>query len=227
MTENERYRRRKEFFNDHADKWLDMWYRDGDTGACDRHAGDFDRLFSLMPLKAGDHVLDVGCGTGVLVPFILERITSTGLLYELDFAERMLDVNRSLHGQHNIRFVHTDAESAPLENDSCDVVVCFSCFPHFHDRERALATLCRILKPGGHLIVSHFSSAEGINRHHGSCEAVMHDNLPDERSMRGVLSNAGLTVERFTDEEGFYYIYATLSAPATPIISEFRPVVVK
>jgi demethylmenaquinone methyltransferase/2-methoxy-6-polyprenyl-1,4-benzoquinol methylase len=202
MTNDERYHRRREFFNEHAEKWLDMWYKDRVTGICDKHAKDFERLFSLMPLKTGDHVLDVGCGSGVLVPFVLERITSTGLLYELDFAERMLEVDRGLHGEANIRFVLADAENAPLADDSCDIVICFSCFPHFHDKEKALKTLCRILKPGGHLIVSHFSSAE-----------VMHDHLPDEVSMRGLLTNAGLTITDFMDEEGFYYISSTLSGP--------------
>jgi len=211
MTDDERYIRRRDFFNEHAEEWLDMWYKDRVTGIYDKHAGDFKRLFSLIPLETGDHVLDVGCGSGILVPFILERITSTGLLYELDFAEKMLDVNRTLHGQENIRFVHADAENAPLDDNSCDVVVCFSCFPHFHDKEKAVATLCRILRPGGHLVVSHFSSAEGINRHHGSCEAVMHDHLPDEGSMRGLLTGAGLTVTSFVDEEGFYCISSTLT----------------
>ncbi len=211
MTDDERYRKRREFFNKHAEKWLDMWYKDRVTGIYDKHARDFERLFSLMPLNPGEHVLDVGCGSGILVPFILERITSTGLLYELDFAEKMLEVNRSLHGEGNIRFILADAENAPLAENSCDVVICFSCLPHFHDKEKALAALCRILRPGGTLVVSHFDSSEGINKHHGSCEAVMHDHLPDETSMRGLLADAGLAITSFMDEEGFYYISSTLS----------------
>ncbi len=112
-------------------------------------------------------------------------------------------------------FILADAESAPLADDSCDVVVCFSCFPHFPRQEKALATLCRILKPGGHLIVSHFSSAEGINKHHESCHAVMHDHLPRRRvDARPASTNAGLTITDFMDEEGFYYISSTLSGPA-------------
>jgi len=208
MTPDEIYRTRKQFFNDHAEMWRDMWYKDPATGRHDKHAKDFDRLFSLLPLKWGDHVLDAGCGTGVLVPFILERIAETGILYELDFAEKMIETNRSLHEGDNIRFIRVDAENAPLDDASCGVVICFSCFPHFHNKEKAMTTLSRILKPHGVFAVSHFDSSEGINKHHGSCHAVMHDHLPDEAAMRALLQTVDLGIDVFIDEPGFYCIIA-------------------
>jgi len=208
MTPDEIYRTRKQFFNEHADQWRDMWYKEHATGRYDKHKKDFERLFSLLPLKPGDHVLDVGCGTGVLVPFILERITSSGTLYELDFAEKMLETNRRLHEGDNIRFILADAETVPLDDVSCDVVICFSCFPHFHDKEKAMTTLSRILKPSGILAVSHFDSREGINEHHGSCHAVMHDHLPDEAAMRALMQKVDLSIDVFIDEPAFYSIIA-------------------
>ncbi len=205
------YRGRKEFFNDRAEGWRDMWYKDDATGRYDRHGHDFGRLFSIVPLKAGDHVLDAGCGTGVLVPFILEIIGPAGMLYELDFAEKMIEVNRRLHRAGNIRFITADAEEAPLDDASCDVVICFAAFPHFHDKEKATATLSRVLKPGGTFVVAHFESSEGIARHHGSCTAVMHDRLPDAAAMGAMLGRAGLASRVFIDEPGFYCIVAGVS----------------
>jgi len=208
MTPDEIYHTRKQFFNEHAEKWIDMWYKDPATGRYDKHEKDFERLFLLLPLKRGNHVLDVGCGVGILVPFILERITETGFLYELDFAEKMIEVNRTLHARDNIRFIVSDAEDAPLGAASCDMVICFSCFPHFQDKEKALLALSRILKPGGIFVVSHFDSSEGINKHHGSCHAVMHDHLPNETTMRSLLQSADLAINVFIDEPGFYCILA-------------------
>jgi demethylmenaquinone methyltransferase/2-methoxy-6-polyprenyl-1,4-benzoquinol methylase len=208
MTSDEIYRTRKQYFDDHAEKWLDMWYKDPVTGRYDKHEKDFKRLFSLLPLKPGDRVLDVGCGTGVLVPFVLERIRSTGILYELDFSEKMIEANRGLHPQENIRFIVSDAESAPLEEASCDVVICFSCFPHFHDKEKAMRVLSRILKPHGVFAVSHFNSSEEIKKHHGTCHAVMHDHLPEEAVMRSLFQEVDLKIELFIDEPGFYCIIA-------------------
>jgi ubiquinone/menaquinone biosynthesis C-methylase UbiE len=117
-------------------------------------------------------------------------------------------VNRSLHEQDSIRFIVADAESAPLDDSSCDVVICFSCFPHFQDKDKAVMVLSRILKPRGVFAVSHFDSSEGINKHHGSCPAVMHDHLPNEATMRSLLHSVGLSIDVFIDEPGFYYILA-------------------
>ncbi len=206
ITSKEIYRLRKQFFNDSAERWIDMWYRNRETGAYDRHARDFERLFRLLPLGNGDTILDAGCGTGVLVPFLLERIGVKGILYELDFAEEMIVVNRRLHKEGNIRFVVSDLENAPLADAACDVAICFSCLPHFQDKAQALTTLARILKPGGTLVISHFDSSEGINHHHNSCHAVMHDRLPDEGAMRALFRQAHIIVEVFCDEPGFYAI---------------------
>jgi demethylmenaquinone methyltransferase/2-methoxy-6-polyprenyl-1,4-benzoquinol methylase len=208
MNPDEIYRERKQFFNEHAEGWLDKWYRDSETGRLDKHSRDFERLFSLLPLKSGDHVLDAGCGSGVLVPYILERVTETGLLYELDFAEKMIAVNRLLHQQDNIRFIVSDAEYPPLEESCCNMVICFSCFPHFQDKGKALSALSHILKPGGVFAISHFDSSDGINKHHEGCRAVMHDHLPDESAMRAFFREAGLVPEVFIDEPGFYCILA-------------------
>ncbi|MDR1726834.1 MAG: methyltransferase domain-containing protein [Acidobacteriota bacterium] len=211
-TPEEADRTRKQFFNDSAGSWMDSWYKDEATGHYDKHRKDFDRLFGLVPLKAGDRVLDAGCGTGVLVPEILPRITESGLLYELDFAEKMIEENRKLHPAANLRFVVADAAHPPrklLPDGSCDAVFCFSCFPHFHDKEGALQAMARVLKPGGTLAVAHFISSQEVRHHHAGCHAVMHDHLPDEGAMRAMFARASLGIATFIDEAGFYCVLGT------------------
>jgi ubiquinone/menaquinone biosynthesis C-methylase UbiE len=207
-TIEEIYRDRKQFFNDRAGEWLDMCYKNPDSGQLDLHQKNFERLFALVPLKLGDHVMDVGCGSGVLVRMILDRIGSTGIVYELDFAEKMIEENRKLHKEKNIRFIVADVAQAPIEAESCNVIFCFSCFPHFDQKQEVLTSLAHILRSGGTLVLAHFNSAEEINQRHESCPAVMHDHLPEQASMRRLLEGAALQVDQFIDESGFYCILA-------------------
>ena len=208
-SSDEIYRARRKFFNDHAEAWMDMWYKNEDTGEYDLHAKNFERLFSLVPLKAGDRVLDAGCGSGILVPMILERITESGILYEIDFAEKMIDVNRSLHKAPNIRFIVSDAAEMPLDKESCNVVLCFACFPHFQDQRKALNSLSGMLKKNGMLAVVHFESSEGINSHHRKNAAVAQDFLPEGGEMLDLFRQASLEIDLFIDEPGFYCVRAT------------------
>lgn len=208
MTFEESCCLRKQFFNDRAEHWHEVWDNDPNAEQRVRHARAFARLFSFLPLKNGDRVVDAGCGTGVLVPFIRERIGENGILYELDYADRMIAANQRRHQWENVRFIVSEVEMAPLDAATCDGAICFCSFPHFRDKAAAVRTLARILKPGGLFAVAHFKSSEEINQHHASHPAVMHDRLLDEATMRALLAAAGLGIERFIDEPGFYCIVA-------------------
>jgi len=208
MSHSEMDIRRKEFFNDHADDWLDMFYKDPGTGGHERFDKEFARLFSLISLRAGDVVLDAGCGCGVLVPYILGRIGPGGRLYEVDYAEKMIAANRRLHEDTRISFLVRSVEDIGIPAGSVDVAICFSCFPHFQRKPESLKEIGRTLKEGGKMAIAHFDSAEEINLRHGKHECVMHDRLPSEGEMRELLANAGFCVELFIDEPGFYCICA-------------------
>lgn len=196
--------RRKEFFNERAEKWLDMWYKDPVTGAHSRFEKKFTRLFSLLPIRNGDRILDIGCGSGVLVPHILNIIGDEGRLVEADYAEKMIEVNRGLHPDKRITFCASNADELKLSSNSSDGVICFAAFPHFDDKLRCLQNLQRILKPGGWLAIAHFLSSAEIAAHHNQTNAVMHDILPDHTTLCTLFNQAELSMERYIDQSGFY-----------------------
>jgi len=207
MNSDETYEARRTFFNERADAWLDTWYKDPASGAYTRHREKFERLFTLVPIREGDQVLDVGCGSGVLVPYLLKRVSKRGMVYELDYAERMIRVNHRIHGDERVRFIVADVADMPLEKETCDVVMCFACFPHIHDKKTALEAMAAALKKNGFLAVAHLESSQDINRHHRkSGTPVMHDTLPKRQEMIGMFEAAGLSIERFIDESGFYLV---------------------
>lgn len=129
-------------------------------------------------VKAGSRVLDVACGTGVLVPDYLKRgVTSvTGV----DIAPEMIKIAKQNHKAENVRFVCGDVEELTFD-EPFDAIVVYNAFPHFPDAERLIACLSVLLVPGGALTVAHGMSRERINMHHsGAARAVSVGLMPAE-----------------------------------------------
>ena len=200
------YNKRRKFFNERANTWLDTFYKDEKTGSYTKYHREFIRLFSLLNIQKSNIVLDAGCGCGILVPYILNDLGDKGHLYELDYAEEMIKINQRLHHDHRISFLHTDIIDNPMKDGICDIVICFACFPHLDNKIQGLQEMARVLKKGGQLAIAHLNSSEEINNHHRKCAEVMHDKLPVQKEMKALFDHAHLQIETFIDEPGFYYI---------------------
>ncbi len=120
---------------------------------------DYDRqIVSLLELKKGDRVLDLGCGTGVLTRMIGDELTSEdgGVSVGIDAAAKMIQVACKKRESETCRFDVVAAEDLPYENESFDAVVS-SLFFHHVDldlKTKALAEAWRVLRPGGKLVIA-------------------------------------------------------------------------
>ncbi len=138
-----------------------------------------DELFRLLRLQPGQTVLDVGTGTGVLIPRILRAVGPEGRLIALDLSAEMLKEARrrtaSLSADSNgapaAEFIQADflQYEAPLE---ADVITAYSCFPHFADPDLFFRRSRTILAPRtGRLLIAHSESRQAINSLHTGLEA--------------------------------------------------------
>ncbi len=91
-------------------------------------------------------VLDYGCGTGSVTPFLLE-IAGVREVVGADISQRLLDVARNRHDSDRARFVHIDEP----DEDAFDLAHCNGVFHHIapEQRSRAIHYVWRALRPGG------------------------------------------------------------------------------
>lgn len=112
-------------------------------------------------LRSGDVALDVAAGSGDLSLGLARQVGPGGLVYVTDINARMLALGRDRlinAGQvGNVHFLQADAEQLPFRSGTFDCVSIGFGLRNVTDKEAALASTLRVLKPGGRLLILEFS----------------------------------------------------------------------
>ena len=127
-------------------------------------------------VREGTDILDVACGTGVLIPDYLGRGVSS--VTAIDISPRMVEIARAKFPLPNVTVLCGDAEK--METDrQFDCIMVYNAFPHFADQEGLIRHLASMLSPGGTLTVAHGMSREKVNtHHHGTSSGVSQELMP-------------------------------------------------
>ena len=188
----------KEFFNQRACEWDRITKHDADK---------IEYILSVLNLRGSEKILDVGTGTGILIPFYMKHLTS-GAITAIDFSEKMIEFAASkfpaeTHPQ--VEFIISDVYDLNYSSQF-DIVMCYSCFPHFKDKPRAISILKKALKHQGKLVVAHSNSREEINTTHmESGDEISRDILPAISVLKNMIQDAGLEVI-FERDDGDFFI---------------------
>jgi len=114
-----------------------------------------DELLRTADLRAGERVLDVACGTGIITRAAAEQVGQTGTVTAIDLAPDMLEVAKATPAAGApIEWHQADAASLPLPDASYDVALCQMGVMFMEDRTGALAELHRVLTPGGRVVIN-------------------------------------------------------------------------
>lgn len=133
---------------DYYDEFAD-WYEKGRDRGYHALIDDLE-VDLLADYIDGKEVLEVGCGTGLILDRVAQRAQravgidiSKGMLHQA--VARGLDVAQG------------DVTALPFADESFDVVYSFKVLAHIQDIDRALAEMARVTRPGGHLLLEFYN----------------------------------------------------------------------
>jgi arsenite methyltransferase len=109
---------------------------------------------AALGARAGDRILDVGCGPGFYVTELLELVGRDGLIVGVDVSADMLAVvAKRAEGHDNVEFHEADATSLPVPDASFDLAIAVQVLEYVRDISGALSEMRRALRPGGRVLV--------------------------------------------------------------------------
>jgi len=115
----------------------------------------------LSGVRKGNTVLDIAGGTGDLAARFADIVGPGGRVILADINDSMLRVGRDKlldqGRQGNLEFVQADAQFLPFPDDSFDCITIAFGLRNVTDKDAALRSMLRVLKPGGRLLVLEFS----------------------------------------------------------------------
>ena len=115
----------------------------------------------LSGIRAGQQVLDVAGGTGDLTKQFAKRVGKNGHVYLVDINSSMLQCGRDrlidANCTANVTFIQTNAEALPFADNTFDCISIAFGLRNVTDKDKALRSMQRIVKPGGRLLILEFS----------------------------------------------------------------------
>jgi len=193
----------KDYFDNVADTWDDRFQTP-------KLLSFLEKLVPQFDLKTGQHVLDVGTGTGVLIPHLTKAVGSSGSVTAIDFSEKMIQKCKTTYSRvKHVTVKVGNIEDAAFTPESFDAAICFGVFPHLENKEKALQNINRILKPAGKMVIAHALSSEELKAHHQNVSKhVAHATIPKKTEMIQLLKQTGFIEITLRDEPGCYLCVA-------------------
>lgn len=182
----------------------------------DRHAASWDAelirndavintILDNGGIHSGVKVLDVACGTGVLIPDYLAR--GVGSVTGIDISPEMIAIAKGKFKQDNVCFICDDVETAELGSDY-DCCIVYNAFPHFPEPERLIRVLALRLKHGGRLSIAHGMSREKIDRHHEGSASKVSMGLMSETKLKKLM-DPYFDVDVLISDDNMYQVSGT------------------
>ncbi|MDH3452585.1 MAG: methyltransferase domain-containing protein, partial [Gammaproteobacteria bacterium] len=112
------------------------------------------RTLEILGPQSGEHIIDVGCGPGLLVHDLAIEVGPRGRIVGVDNSVAMLGLaERRCEDIPQVELVEAEAASLPADAATFDAAACVQVLLYLDDTNKALAEIHRVLKPGGRVVL--------------------------------------------------------------------------
>lgn len=170
-------------------------------------------LLDAGELAAGERVLDVACGTGVVTRAAAERVGACGHVVGVDLNPEMIEVAKSLPAPTGapIEWVARSALNLGMEDARFDAVLCQQGLQFFPDKVVALREMRRVLKCDGRLALSVWNNAGHYNSAVGRALAEFVSNEVSARFCASRQTPSAEELQRLATAAGFAAVKVRIS----------------
>jgi len=172
---------------------FDEWVKNGQAAGLEDGHGDVVRqVIAGMEFKAGDHTLDLGCGTGWATRLLANGAPGSGAI-GVDVSSEMIAQAESLHDwTYRARYERGTFEKLDFPDGKFDHVFSMEALYYAVDLPAALAEVARVMKPGAtaDIIVDHFT--DSVHTHSWSDSIGLPLNTLSEEEWAAAVLAAGL-----------------------------------
>jgi len=155
------------------------------------------QTLTRIPLKDGAMVLDIGCGTGMLLAELQAGAVPL-YLYGVDISSGMLEQARLRLGR-DVNLSNGSSEKLPFADAIFDCVTTVSSFHYWQDPEQGLAEIRRVLKPNGTLVITDWSRDFATCRLYQTWSCIggkANFSIFSSQELAQLLTQVGFTVEK-------------------------------
>lgn len=162
-----------------------------------------DKIVACAGIAKGDVILDLGTGTGILVPLIQEY--GPEKIFACDLSDAMLELLKEHYAYAET--ILGDARDLTLADACIDVVFMNACYPNIVDKGATFANISRMMKPGGRMVISHPMGKSFVEALKEKSPFPL-DDFPERSRAETLLEPYGFDIRKFIDEPKLYILVA-------------------